>query len=344
MNISVVRKHDVDDAATIRESDARPATRVAVAALAAKLRLTSRALGCTTSKELCARFAAVNPGTVFTPQNAYKWLGGKAMPRVSSVYDDWARILGPDATASFVAASSFDEFAAVLTAQFDLPDAAVAELRPDVPATAPERRNGPAGGGCWHARHLFIGSYLTISPAWSRSETGNLIIGHVEITDDGQDGLDCRYNERLFGRTVTMAGRMVSDGRSAQAALTCNATQRLFFLGLHAPAPPANIIGGMLAGAVLHDLEARTTASRMLLVRDHSTTQDPLRRGRYTQACGEIVDQEIGLLGYRQAADRRTAADRIVGFLTAATDAGIFDIRPDGLAGLTGVLDRLAPE
>jgi hypothetical protein len=343
MKISVVRKHDVDDAAALREPDTRPATRAAVAALAAKLRLTSRALGCTTSKELCARFATVNPGTAFTPQNAYKWLGGKAMPRVSSVYDDWARILGPDATAAFIAASSFDEFAATLITLYDLPDAAVAELRPEMPAAAPERRSGPAGG-CWHARHLFIGSYLAVSPAWSRSETGNLIVGHVEITDDGQDGLDCRYNERLFGRTVTMAGRMVSDGRSAQAALTCNATERLFFLGLHAPAPPANIIGGMLAGAVLHDLEARTTASRMLLIRDHSTTQDPLRRGRYAQACGETVDQEIGLLGYRAASDRRTAADRIIGFLTAPTDGGIFDIRPDGLAGLAGVLDRLAPE
>lgn len=338
MKISIVRRPDVDETAP---PDVRPATRAAVAALSAKLRLTSRALGCTTSKELCARFAAVNASTAFTPQNAYKWLGGKAMPRVSSVYDDWARILGPETTASFIAASSFDEFAAALMAQYDLPDAAVAELRPEVPATT-DRRAGPAGG-CWHARHLLVGSYLTISPAWSRAEAGNLILGHAEISEDGQDGLECRYNERLFGRTVTMAGRMISDGRSAQAALTCSATQRLFFLGLHAPAPPANIIGGMLAGAVLHDLEARTTASRMLLIRDHSATQDPLARGRYAQACGQILDQEIGLLGYRSAADRRTAADRIVSFLTAPTDGGVLDIRPDGLAGLVGALDRLLP-
>ncbi len=343
MNISVVRKHVVDDAAAIREPDTRPATRAAVLSLAAKLRLTSRALGCTTSKELCARFATVNPGTAFTPQNAYKWLGGKAMPRVSSVYDDWARILGPEVSASFISAASFDEFAAALTAQFDLPEAAVAELRPEAPAAAPERRGGPAEG-CWHARHLFVGSYLAISPAWSRAETGNLILGHAEIADDGQDGLECRYSERLFGRTVTMTGRMVSDGRTAQASLTCSATQRLLFLGLHAPAPPANVIGGMLAGAVLHDVEARTTASRMLFVRDHSTTQDPLARGRYEHSCGEIVDQEIGLLGYRPAADRRAVADRIVTFLTAPTDGGILDIHPDGLTGLAGILDRLAPE
>ncbi len=343
MNISVVRKHVVDDAGPIRESDARPATRATVSSLAAKLRLTSRALGCTTSKELCARFAAVNPGTAFTPQNAYKWLGGKAMPRVSSVYDDWARILGPEVSASFVSAASFDEFAAALTAQFDLPEAAVAELRPEAPPAAPERRVGPAEG-CWNARNLFVGSYLAISPAWSRAESGNLILGHAEISDDGQDGLECRYNERLFGQTVTMSGRMVSDGRTAQASLVCGATRRLLFLGLHAPAPPANIVGGMLAGAVLHDVEARTTASRMLLLRDHSTTQDPLSRGRYAQGCGEIVDQEIGLLGYRAAADRRTAADRIVAFLTAPTEGGIFDIRPDGIAALAGVLDRLAPD
>lgn len=343
MNISVVRKHDVNDAASIRESDARPATRAVVAALAAKLRLTSRALGCTTSKELCARFAAVNPGTAFTPQNAYKWLGGKAMPRVSSVYDDWARLFGPEVTASFISASSFDEFAAVVTTQFGLPETVVAELRPEAPPTTAERRGGP-GEGCWHSRHLLIGNYLTVSPAWSRAEPGNLILGHAEISDDGQGGLECRYRERLFGRTVTMSGGMISDGRSAQAALTCSATRRLLFLGLQAPAPPANIVGGMLAGAVLHDVEARATASRMLLIRDHSTTQDPLLRGRYASSCGKIVDHEIGLLGYRQAADRRTAADRIVAFLTAPTEGGIFDIRPDSLAALSGVFDRLAPD
>ncbi|MGQ3071060.1 MAG: hypothetical protein ACT7A5_08410 [Ferrovibrionaceae bacterium] len=342
MNVSVVRKRDVDDGTGPRDSDARLATRSAGASLAAKLRLTSRALGCTTSKELCARFAAVNPGTAFTTQNAYKWLGGKAMPRMSSVYDDWARVLGPDVSASFVAAASFDEFAATLIAQFDLPEATVAELRPEAPPS-PERRAAPADA-CWQARPLFVGSYLAVSPAWSRAERGKLILGHAEIADDGQDGLECRYSERLFGRVVTMAGRMVSDGRTAQASLVCSATQRLMFLGLHAPAPPANVIGGMLAGAVLHDVEARTTASRILLLRDHSATQDPLARGRYADASGEIIDQEIGLLGYRPAGDRRPAADHIVAFLMAATEGGIFDIRPDGIAALAGALDRLAPD
>lgn len=343
MNMSVLRKRDGDDSTVSREGDGRLATRAAGASLAAKLRLTSRALGCTTSKELCARFAAVNPATAFTPQNAYKWLGGKAMPRMSSVYDDWARILGPAVSASFVSAASFDEFAATLMPLFDLPDATVAELRPDPPPATPDRRTSPADA-CWQARHLFVGRYLAVSPAWSRAERGKLILGHAEITDDGQDGLECRYSERLFGRVVTMAGRMVSDGRTAQASLVCSATQRLMFLGLHAPAPPANVIGGMLAGAVLHDVEARTTASRMLLLRDHSATQDPLARGRYAEASGEIVDQEIGLLGYRAADDRRPAADRIVAFLTAPTEGGIFDIRPDGIATVAGALDRLAPD
>ncbi|MFX9011985.1 hypothetical protein ABTN18_19675, partial [Acinetobacter baumannii] len=76
----------------------------------------------------------------------------------------------------------------------------------------------------------------------------------------------------------------------------------------------------------------------------HSATQDPLARGRYAEASGEIVDQEIGLLGYRAADDRRPAADRIVAFLTAPTEGGIFEIRPDGIATVAGALDRLAPD
>ncbi len=344
MKIAVVHKQDIDEAPSARDAATeRSGTRHDVAALSAKLRLTSRALGCTTSKELCARFAGVNPATAFTPQNAYKWLGGKAMPRVSSVYDDWARMLAHDFSASFISASSYDEFAGALTAQYDLPEAVIAELRPDMPPATPERR-GPAPGQCWNSHQLFIGSYLSISPAWSRSEAGKLILGHVEIVDDGQGGLEARYSERLFGRVFLMSGRMVSDGRTAQSALTCDAIGRMYFLGLHAPAPPANIIGGMLAGTVLHDLEARTTASRMLLVRDHSAGQNPMQRSRYAANCGEMLDQEIAMLGYRAATERRTVADRIIAFLEAAGEGGVFDVRPDGLAALAGVLDRLTPD
>ena len=52
------------------------------ALLAAKLQLTSIALNCTTHKEICGRFSSVNALTAFTPQNAYKWLKGKATPRL----------------------------------------------------------------------------------------------------------------------------------------------------------------------------------------------------------------------------------------------------------------------
>ena len=94
-----------------RERSGAPAGFTERTELSRKLQLTTIALGCPTSKELCARFAAVNPNTAFTAQNAYKWVRGKATPRLSSVYEDWARVLGDDFTGAFVAASTFEEFA-----------------------------------------------------------------------------------------------------------------------------------------------------------------------------------------------------------------------------------------
>ncbi|MDF2810212.1 MAG: hypothetical protein K0S56_1243 [Microvirga sp.] len=96
--------------------------------LANKLRLTSLALGNATLKELCGRFAEVNP-TVLTIENCYKWMRGKTEPRVSSVYSDWALVLGGGLTASFIAASTFDEFAAAVQAFHSIPEAALAKLR-----------------------------------------------------------------------------------------------------------------------------------------------------------------------------------------------------------------------
>src|SRR4051812_3166054 len=88
--------------------------------VALKLKLTLVVLGIS-PKDLCRRFTSVNPLTAFTIQNAYKWLGGKSAPRMSQVYNEWARILGGDLTGSFIAAASFEEFATALSAQYTIP-------------------------------------------------------------------------------------------------------------------------------------------------------------------------------------------------------------------------------
>ena len=131
--------------------------------LALKLKLTALALGCPTNKELCARFAAVNPATLFVTQNAYKWLSGKAMPRTSSVYEDWARVLGGALTAPFLASSSFEEFQHAICARFGVPETVLATLRGEaglrpVPAPGPVTPS-PARAGHDARRHWLAGTY-----------------------------------------------------------------------------------------------------------------------------------------------------------------------------------------
>lgn len=315
-----------------------------------KLQLTSLALGCSTSKELCARFAAVNPETAFTVQNAYKWVRGKATPRLSSVYDDWARILGGGLAASFVAASSFDEFAQTVRRHLPVPDAALARLRQD--QSTPPALAGSVGEAAsrpelrqpsWRPNHWLAGRYLAVSPSWSQAEMGNLILGRAEITPGDGDDFAVRYTENLFGQDITMTGPMFCDGRTAQAALRCSLSLRTYFLALRAPSPPANIVGGILSGAALHDFEARSMAGRIVLVRDHLERRDPLHRQAYLAASPDLLDDHIGHLGYLDDPRRMAASRQLLALLQAPPVQGLLEMPPGALGALGLDFDRVAP-
>ncbi|QCI67851.1 hypothetical protein [Phreatobacter stygius] len=315
-----------------------------------KLRLTSLALGCSTSKELCARFAAVNPETAFTVQNAYKWVRGKATPRLSSVYDDWARILGGGLAASFVAASSFDEFAQTIRGHLPVPDAALAKLRLDHPTPPP--LTPPVGEASartvvrqpsWRPNHWLAGCYLVISLSWSQAEMGNLILGRAEITPADGDDFAVRYTESLFGQDITMSGPMLCDGRTAQAALRCSLSLRTYFLALRAPSPPANVVGGILSGAALHDFEARSMAGRVVLIRDHLDRRDPPLRQGYLAASPALLDEQIGHLGYVDPPGRMAATTQLLALIQATPVQGLLEMPPDALGALGLDFDRIAP-
>lgn len=307
--------------------------------LALKLRLTSVVLGCSTYKELCARFAAANHATLFVPQNAYKWLGGKAMPRASSVYEDWARVLGGVLAAPFLASSSFREFQDAICAHFTVPETVLLELLADaglpsapalsVVASAPAMQVRPQVGGHW-----LQGSYLAISPAWSHVEAGRLITGVVTIHADAMQQLQISYSENLFQQEVVMTGQLLSDGRSAQSALTCSYTRRLFFLALNVPTPPANLISGILSGAAVHDPDARAAACRILLLRaPEGRAEHMLERAGYIPADAARIGSELAALGYRDEAARTALAAGIVDFLRAppassVCETGQKDVRP----------------
>lgn len=347
---NAVKQFRLDDGvARLADMDRRQPIAEASRHLALKLRLTSLVLCCSTHKELCARFATSNQTTQFVPQNAYKWLSGKAMPRASSVYEDWARVLGGALTAPFLASSSFEEFQDAVCTRFVVPETALSALRaeaglPQSPAqvvaiSSLTRGSERQPSGLW-----LEGAYLAISPAWSRADAGRLIIGAVSIHTDAIQRLQISYGESLPGRQVLMSGLLQSDGRSAQSALTCSHTGRLSVLGLNVPKPPANLIGGILSGAAVHDPDARVAASRILLLRCHGARAERLvSRAGYLDANGALVESELAALGYRDDAARPALGAGIVDFLTAPSSSSLCEVRPRDIAPLEMMTDRLAP-
>ncbi|KUL93271.1 hypothetical protein DK26_24850 [Bosea sp. WAO] len=347
---NAVKQFRLDGGAPLlADIDRQPPMAEASHHLALKLRLTSLALGCSTHKELCARFAAINRTTLFVPQNAYKWLSGKAMPRASSVYEDWVRVVDGALTAPFIASSSFQEFQDAICTRFVVPETALAMLRaeaglppgrdPIVAAPSSASSNAPQLGGHW-----LEGGYLAISPAWSRAAGGQLILGAVTIHPTAAQRLEISYSENLFNRQVLMSGQLLHDGRTAQGALTCSYTHRLFFMALNVPTPPASLIGGIFSGAAVHDPDARATACRILLLRAHGIQPEALlARAGYLGADGALVERELAALGYRDDAARTALGAGVVEFLTGLSSSGLCEARLNDLAPLEQLIERLTP-
>jgi hypothetical protein len=305
--------------------------------LASKLQLTAAALGCTTGKELCGRFAAVNPATAFTVENAYKWMRGKARPRLSSVYDDWAAVLDLGLSPQFLATASFEALAAALRPHFFLSEETIAGI---AAGAAKGEAEAPApGGATWRSEHILVGRYLAVSPAWASNRRGSLIAGPVDITARPGGALALSYREHLFGQTVEMSGRLAVDGRTAQCTLTCSSTGRLFYFALIVPAPPGSLVGGVFCGNALHDPDARPTACRIVFLRDRALGAEALEaRARYLDADAATLATELATLGYGGA---ESAAGDLLTFLTAP-GTGLTIAADTAETGAVGMaLDRL---
>ena len=304
--------------------------------LAMKLQLTAAALGCTTGKELCGRFAAVNPATAFTVENAYKWMRGKARPRLSSVYDDWAAVLGLGLSPQFLAAASFEALAEALRPHVFLSEETIAGIADG--AAKVEADAAAPGGASWRSEHILVGRFLAISPAWASTRRGSLITGPVDIAARG-GSLALSYREHLFGQTVEMSGRLAVDGRTAQCTLNCSSTGRLFYFALIVPAPPGSLVGGLFCGNALHDPDALPTAGRIVFVRDRALGPEALEaRARYIDADADALAAELAALGYRGA---EVAAENLLAFLVAPRTAMTIaaDTTEAGAVGMA--LDRL---
>ncbi|HLW28834.1 MAG TPA: hypothetical protein VKY54_13960 [Kiloniellales bacterium] len=270
-----------------------------------KLELTATATGCLTRKELCAVFARVNPNTLLTLQNSYNWIRGRSKPRSFSLYEDWAEVLQLSEGPHFIMSSSFEEFARVLSERFQLPHALLKsqgiELGRQMPS--PERR-APGVGGAWAHEALIEGSFLALSPAWSPTQTGRLLLGAARFAGGG-DSCRLRYLEKILGERVAFEGPCQLNGRSGQAVLRCSANEASFFMSFHLPAVPGNLTGGVFAGNAIYDPEAQPSASPILFLRNHALDETILERLLgYHPLEADSLARSLKALGYGCTGDQ----------------------------------------
>jgi hypothetical protein len=128
-----------------------------------KLRVTAAFLGAVTAKDLAAAFRRANPVTSFDVERAHKWIQGRARPRESRLYEDWAKVV-----------------------DLDRPGAWIADCISTTSGQRQERNPSLAG------------TYACYSHAWSPYFRGQIIRGEFSIAQQqGSQRLLARYSERL---------------------------------------------------------------------------------------------------------------------------------------------------
>jgi len=277
-------------------------------------------------------------------QNAYKWMGGKSSPRLSQVYREWACILGGDITGPFIAASSFEEFAAALSAHYMIPGTTLAEFMREESLISHAPSGSNLNEGQWSTNRLLMGSYLALSLAWSQAQSGKLIRGRAEVVRNGAEGLRLTYTEALFGREVAMDGAVICDGRTAQSMAICRETGRCYLFALCVPSPPANLIAGLFSGSALHDFGARPCASRILFIRNH-LVESSFDHGRctYFEPSPALISHALAEAGYGSENERLGSAVHLRRFLIATDRTGLLEATPARVAELALMLDRMSP-
>jgi hypothetical protein len=266
--------------------------------LAAKLRVTAAALRCATRKELSARFRAVNPATPFDLDRSHKWLQGRARPRGSQLYEDWARVLGTARPAAWLAACTVDAFIEEVVRLLDadpalLRRAALAAGRP-APAAEPE---APA---------LPEGLFACYSLAWSPYFAGQLIRGSLVLGPGARGQPEARYAEAGPEGPVCFVGTALAAPRTLNMLLAAPGMAPVF-LCLHRPGVPAAGLCGLLAGSALLAEDQRPTASRFAAIRVPDGA--PLAAtNRYLPADRASVAADLAALGLAGAAVAEVAA------------------------------------
>jgi hypothetical protein len=290
-----------------------------------KLMLTAALLGAVGRKDLAAAFRRANPATTFDLARAHKWLQGRARPRDSGLYDDWAAVLGLDRPGSWVAACSLDEFVDALCARGPMPREVLLQ------------RAAAFGGTSGRAPELH-GRYVCYSHAWSPYFRGRLIRGELVfgVAGDGRR-VGARYTEYLPTRTIRFDGAVTR-------------TERAIYLDLRAPDgvhvllclfranPPWSVLGGLMCGATVIGPDSQPSATRIVMVRLPDASAAVPDDDPYLPPGASIAgDLERLGMGLR---DRDLVETAIRRFIEDGPAGGLDQIGPDAYKALVDLFDR----
>lgn len=282
-------------------------------ALPAKLRITAAVLGCTRRKDLCARFRMANPGTEFDLERSHKWMQGRAAPRSSRVYDDWALVLGSSRPGAWIAACTTDAFVDEVARLFDADAATLRSLAAGHLPAPPTAAHGTEGRAVPTA-------YACYSPAWSPYFRGQLLRGslHLEMRRGSERRLV--YRERIGDTQIEFDGVAEVVGRTMCALLHAVGDGLPLCFTLYQPGTPASALAGIMAGSTYLAQEARPTACRFAAVQVPQPAALEASNRYFRPKAGAVAD-DLMTLGLPAA----TAAQADAAVLALLRDGAAID-------------------
>jgi hypothetical protein len=230
-------------------------------AFAMKLRMAAAALGCNSRKELCARFRNVNAATQCDLDRLNKWVQGRSLPRASSVYADFAAVIGTANPGRWVAECSLEAFAAELTARTGVDPATLAI------SDSLSRRGNPRAAGLFGGVAMLTGAFAAYSPAWSPHFRGRLLRGALRLASGRSGALIATYTEFLMGRDLHLTAEAWIGGRSMHLVVHEPDGDVPVFLSLQIPGPPASVLCGVMSGVAFVSNEPLPSSCRIIFIR-----------------------------------------------------------------------------
>ena len=294
-----------------------------------KLCFTAAALGAASRKELAAAFRRVNPATSFDLERAHKWLQGRARPRDTGLYEDWARLLDLGRSGTWIAACSLDEFIAALGARCSC-----------APQLLHERAEAFAGGSGHEPGQAseLAGLYVCYSHAWSPYFRGRIIRGLLSIAlSPPPRRLVGTYTEHLpTGPSVT-DGPLVLAERAIHLDLRSPGGAHLLFCLFPASAP-ASLLAGLMCGATFIGPEAQPSVTRIVMVRLPGSAGLDDRTDAYLPE-GASLAADLARLGL--AVDEPERVELVLtSFLRDGAAGGIDQIATASYRALVELFDR----